>query len=119
MTGRRIAARARVALPASLDTIGGSVRAILRNISETGAMLEVERLPAVGSDAVLCCGELDCFGTFVWARSRWCGFAFDDPIPQATVLRLRASSDTGQAAARSQSELADAARRWAEGARRT
>lgn len=119
VTGRRVAARARVALPATLESLSGTANVILRNISETGAMLEVANLPARGADAVLCCGELDCFGTIVWARSRWCGFAFDEPIPQAVVLRLRAASDGGQADAASRNALNDAARRWAEGARRS
>ena len=119
VTGRRVAARARVALPATLESLSGTANVILRNISETGAMLEVANLPARGADAVLCCGELDCFGTIVWARSRWCGFAFDEPIPQATVLRLRAASDGGQADAASRNALNDAARRWAEGAPRS
>ena len=118
ITGRRVAARARVALPARLESLSGTVNAVLRNISETGAMLEVAALPARGADAVLCCGELDCFGTIVWARSRWCGFVFDEPIAQATVLRLREASDSGQAGADSRNALNDAARRWAEGARR-
>lgn len=117
VTGRRVAARARVALPATLESLSGTVNVILRNISETGAMLEVGKLPARGADAVLCCGELDCFGTIVWARSRWCGFAFDEPIPQEMVLRLRSASDSGQADAASRNALHDAARRWAEGGR--
>lgn len=118
VTGRRVAARARVALPATLEALSGTVKAVLRNISETGAMLEVASLPTQGADAVLCCGELDCFGTIVWVRGRWCGFAFDEPIPQETVLRLRTASDTGQAAVASRTALNDAARSWAEGARR-
>ena len=119
VTGRRVAARARVALPATLEALSGTVNVILRNISETGAMLEVANLPARGADGVLCCGELDCFGTIVWARSRWCGFAFGEPIPQEIVLRLRAASDSGQAEAASRNAASDAARRWAEGARRS
>lgn len=112
-TGRRIAARARVALPATLETVRGTERAVLRNISETGLMLEVAHLPSIGADAVVRSGMLDCFGTVVWARFRWCGVAFDEPIPHAEVLRVRQVSDASSGA--SQRELQDAALRWAQG----
>ncbi len=113
VTGRRIAARARVALPGCIETMNGTVAAVLRNISTTGAMIEVARLPTVGTAAVLRCGPLDCFGTIVWARFRWCGFAFEELIPQDQVLRMRALTE--EAARAPQRDIQDAARRWASG----
>ena len=114
VTGRRIAGRARVALPATFETVNGTARAVLRNISTTGAMLEVAQQPTVGASGVLACAGLDCFGEIVWVRSRWCGFAFDEPIAHHEVLRLRQASD--QASGSEQRDVQDAARRWAEGA---
>jgi hypothetical protein len=113
VTGRRIAARARVALPATIETVRGTERAVLRNISETGLMLEVAHLPAMGADAVVRSGSLDCFGVVVWARFRWCGVAFEEPIPIDEVLRIRQVSDQSTGAA--QRDLQDAALRWAQG----
>jgi hypothetical protein len=113
VTGRRIAARARVALPATIESVRGTERAVLRNLSETGAMLEVAHLPAVGADAIVRCGSLDCFGTVVWARFRWCGVAFEENIPLSEVLRVRETSERSTGAA--QRELQAAAARWAQG----
>jgi hypothetical protein len=113
VTGRRIAARARVALPATLETVRGTERAVLRNISETGLMLEVAHLPALGADAVVLSGGLDCFGTVVWTRFRWCGVAFEEPISHSEVLRIRQLSEQSTGAA--QKELQEAASRWAQG----
>ena len=113
VTGRRIAARARVALPATIETVRGTERAALRNISETGLMLEVAHLPAIGADAVVRSGSLDCFGTVVWARFRWCGVAFEEPISHSEVLRIRQRSEESSGA--SQKELQEAALRWAQG----
>ncbi len=114
VTGRRGAARARVALPATIDTVNGTTRALLRNLSESGAMLEVAQLPTVGAEAVLRCGQLDCFGVIVWARLRWCGVVFDEVITLPDVISIRQASDGSAGAA--QKDLQDAARRWAEGA---
>jgi hypothetical protein len=113
VTGRRIAARARVALRATIETVRGTENAVLRNISETGLMLEVANLPANGADAIVRSGALDCFGTVVWARMRWCGVAFEEPIPLNEVLRIRELSEQSTGAA--QRELQDAALRWAQG----
>ncbi len=115
---KRSAARARVALPAKLDTLTSTVPAILRNLSETGAMLEVSSALMIGADAVLSCGELDCFGTIVWVRSHWCGFAFDEPLPQSAVIRARTASDNGQAVSNHQKDVEDAAKQWAVGGHR-
>ncbi len=114
VTGRRGAARARVALPATIETVNGTTRALLRNLSESGAMLEVAQLPTVGAEAVLRCGQLDCFGVIVWARLRWCGVVFDEAITLSDVISIRQASDGSACAV--QKDLQDAARRWAEGA---
>jgi hypothetical protein len=114
VTGRRGAARARVALPATIETVNGTTRALLRNLSESGAMLEVAQLPTLGADAVVRCGQLDCFGVIVWARLRWCGVMFDEAIKISDVISIRQTSERSAGAA--QRDLRDAARRWAEGA---
>jgi hypothetical protein len=96
-----------------METVCGTENSVLRNISETGLMLEVPQTPKVGMDAVVRCGSLDCFGVVVWARFRWCGIAFEEPIPRSEVLRIRQESDEFDTTA--QRELQEAARRWAKG----
>ncbi len=113
VSGRRVAARARVSLEATLETVQGTRRAFLKNISTTGALLEVGSLPTVGAGGVLKCGPIDCFGAIVWARFRWCGFAFDEPIPHEHVLAMRLASD--EAAKAPNRAAQEAARRWASG----
>lgn len=116
VVGRRRTPRARVALPARFETLNGTVCAILHNLSESGAMLELPSAPAIDSTGLLRCGDIDCFGTVVWVQSRWCGFAFDEQLPQGMVIQARKASDKGQAVADHRRELAEAAKRWALGA---
>jgi hypothetical protein len=96
-----------------IETVRGTERAVLRNISETGVMLEVAHLPGLGADAIVRSGLLDCFGTVVWARMRWCGVAFEEPIPLDEVLRIRELSE--QSTGSVQRDLREAALRWAQG----
>lgn len=113
VAGRRVAARARVSLTGYLETVQGTQKATLRNVSATGAMLEVSQLPPVGASGIFKCAALDCFGTVAWARGRWCGIAFDEPISHGEVLQVRAISD--QAAFAPERETREAAMRWAQG----
>lgn len=113
LTGRRVAARARVTLTGFLETVQGTQKAILKNVSATGAMLEIAELPTVGADGIFKCAALDCFGTIAWAHGRWCGVAFDEPITHAEVLQVRKVSD--QAAFAPDREAREAALNWAQG----
>lgn len=111
--GRRIAARARVHLPIVLESLSGTRRGTLRNLSCTGALVEASPLLTVGSDVVLRCGSLEAFGVVVWARIRWCGIAFDEPLDQAEVVSLRFSSD--DRSSKDHREVLAAAEHWARG----
>lgn len=110
----RISERARVKLPATLETLNGLKRVHLLNLSPEGAMIEIDDPPAVGGDAVLRRGEIDAFGVIVWAGSGRCGMTFDEPIPEVEILRQkRTSAIIGQMPV-SPEEIA-ATRDWAEG----
>lgn len=115
VTGRRMAARARVALPATFETLNGNVGAIVRNLSETGAMLELRSAPAVNSLGLLKFGDIECFGRVVWVQSRCCGFSFEEFLPRSKVIEARQASDEGQAIADRRKEVEEAAQRWALG----
>lgn len=112
-TGRRSAPRVRLSVPARIETIRGFYRVTLVNLSRTGAQIEIEDLPAIGSDVVLKCGTIDAFATVRWARGGRCGLHFDEPIDQTDVLLQRHAAE---AAARSPKAAEwQAAREWAGG----
>jgi PilZ domain len=114
LLGRRRAPRAEIALPASINTVTGRRTVDLHNLSCTGAMIEGSPLPTVGADIVIKCGEVDVFGIVIWARPGKCGVAFDQPITQQDVVRLRGS---GQETARTgiTPDEHQAAQDWAHG----
>ena len=112
--GRRAAARARIALPASVETLNGIRTARLHNLSRTGAMVDGVGLPGVGSDIILRCGTIDALGVIVWAGNGRCGIEFDEPLDETEVARQRR---IGEEAARSgvTPELRKAAEDWVNG----
>ncbi|MGK2910801.1 MAG: PilZ domain-containing protein [Sphingobium sp.] len=88
--------------------IKGPVR--IRNLSETGALLEGAALPAVGHHLVLRRLQMDMGATVVWAENGRCGIRFDGAIAVAgwregnwiapVVSSDQARADSIQAAAR-------------------
>ena len=87
--GRRANPRAHIVLPATVDAINGHLRISLLDISQTGARLEGSGLPDVGKDVILKCGEIDAFGTVIWAVAGRCGLLFDEPISATDLVALR------------------------------
>ena len=113
LTGRRAAARVRLALPARIETINGVQRVTLVDLSLDGAQIVAEELPAAGSDLVLKCGPIDVFATVRWVRDGHCGLHFDESIVKAQLLTLRQEDE---AAARAPDAAQwRAAREWATG----
>lgn len=72
--------RARVMLAATVQASGLWADVRVRNISETGALLEGETLPELGSRLRLQRGECQAEGEVIWARAGRCGIRFDEPI---------------------------------------
>lgn len=93
----RGARRARVVLPASMETVGTRRRVALIDISQTGAKLEGEGVPAKGETIMLKVGPVDALATVVWAGAKSCGITFDRPIAADAVDYLNGE---GGAAAR-------------------
>lgn len=115
--GRRSRSRARVALPAVLETIEGLRHVKLRNLSSAGAMVETPRVPGVGKDLVLKCFGIDALGVVIWEDGDRCGIEFYDPIDEDQVVRQRALSDDefAQHKWRTRKEMLEAAERWSLG----
>ena len=111
--GRRSGARARLSLPATLESVRGVFRVTIINLSCTGAMVEVPELLKVGTDVVLQRGELDAFAVVVWAGSGRCGLQFYDPIDQEEVIAHRRTSE--HVAGEPDREALARAERWATG----
>jgi hypothetical protein len=98
-SGRRAEPRAPVRLPVSVETLDGTRRVSLLEVSLSGARLEGATLPPVGKDVVLTCGSVEAFGTIAWAAGERCGVHFDDPISIPELVALRrvavAAEDSG------------------------
>ena len=115
--GRRAHPRARVALPATVETMDGRKPVKLRNLSSAGAMVESPRTPDIGRDLVLQCFGIDALGVVVWEDGEFCGIEFYDPIEDEEVVRQRTLSDNHfeQQKWRTRQELIEAAERWSTG----
>lgn len=61
-------------------------------VSLAGARIKGRNLPEVGRNVILKCGQIDAFGTIVWASSNRRGIAFDEPISTAALIALRVAS---------------------------
>ena len=84
--GRR-SRRKPVLLSASVDVDGIPVAVKLRNLSEEGALIEGERLPAEGSATYFQRDELRLSGTVVWVQGPFAGLAFTRKLESDEVLR--------------------------------
>jgi hypothetical protein len=87
--GRRAEVRAPVRLPVSVETLDGTKRISLLEVSLNGARLEGAGLPPVGRGIVLLCGEVEAFGTIVWAAGDRRGMHFDEPLGVSDLVALR------------------------------
>ena len=72
--------RARLFLAARLRAGPGVRPVTIRNLSTTGAMIELGEPPPVGVDVQLSRGDLSVEGKIVWSRSGSCGVQFAIPI---------------------------------------
>ena len=93
-SGRRQAARVRLALPGKVILITGHEACQLDDLSQTGACVTVGGdPPPLGDDVVLMVQGVEAFGTVVWRRGGSFGVAFDALLPKDDVIRLRAVHD--------------------------
>ena len=76
----RVRHRSNVFVSAALDSDGGSAPAMVRNLSETGALIEGPVLPRPGTQIRLRRGSFEVAGVVVWQNSRRAGLKFDSSI---------------------------------------
>ena len=83
---RRRKPRLRVLLSAMLETPDGERPVKLRNLSSTGARIQMDRPPLVGTLVTFRRGTTVAPGTVVWATDSMIGLEFIRPIHQSEVL---------------------------------
>jgi PilZ domain len=91
--GRRSAERVPAPVLAVLSTVSHDHRAALVNISSIGARLSAPDLPAEGTDVIFRTGKICTFGQVVWAERGQCGVAFEGPLANSDVDRLRSEGN--------------------------
>lgn len=121
MIQNRRSRRSPVLLAASIDVAGAERPVKLRNLSEEGALIEGEHLPAAGSRAVFCRNDLKLQSEVVWVHGKYAGLAFDQALDRSEVLRHVPRRDARPVPpqlysrpAVSRHELTPAERRWIE-----
>ena len=87
MIQNRRSRRAPVLLAATIEVDGVSQPVKLRNLSEEGALIEGERLPAEGSTSFFQRNELRLKSRVIWVHGRYAGLAFARPLKSEEVLR--------------------------------
>lgn len=85
-SGRR-SPRKPVLLSASVEVDGTPVAVKLRNLSEEGALIEGDQLPAEGSTTCFRRNQLRVSGTIIWVHGRFAGLAFASVLKPEEVLR--------------------------------
>lgn len=87
MMKNRRSRRSPVLLAATVEVGGAPLSVKLRNLSEQGALIEGESLPAEGSVTYFERNELRLKSRVVWVHGRYAGVAFDQPLKPEQVLR--------------------------------
>jgi hypothetical protein len=77
----RVAPRTNLLLAATAEVDGRSLPVRIRNLSETGAMIEGAGLPEAGMPLILMRGDLQVAATIAWASGGRRGVRFGGPTP--------------------------------------
>ena len=78
--------RLRLLLAAKLMLTTGELPVMLRELSSANAIVTGERLPSIGTDAILKRGGLEALGTIIWAEGTRACLEFEDPLDAADLL---------------------------------
>ena len=79
--------RSNVMLKATLETSGGSLPVMLRNLSQEGALIRGEDLPEEGSRVLFHRDGLSVPSRVAWSHCGHAGLAFDFPLFPKELLR--------------------------------
>jgi hypothetical protein len=88
-TGRRAAARLRLHLPGELVTLDGQGRAVIENLSRTGARIATRLTVRPGTTCVLRWHGCEALGVVRWQYNGHCGLAFDSPLSHDDLMAAR------------------------------
>lgn len=79
--------RSNVLLKATLESPGGSLPVVLRNLSQEGALVQGEELPGEGSRVLFHRQGLSVPSRVAWSHSNYAGLEFDFPLFPRELLR--------------------------------
>jgi hypothetical protein len=86
-TQNRRHSRSNVILTATLETSGGSLAVMLRNLSQEGALIRGDGLPEEGSRVLFHRDGLSVPSRVAWSHCGHAGLAFDFPLFPKELLR--------------------------------
>ncbi len=112
-TGRRGAARLRLAIPVRLVSLYATQRCVLIDLSRTGAQIALKTPLAVGDGALLQVHTLDHFASAVRCDNGCNGLEFEAPLSDELVLEMRRYGE--QIEELEKRELRQAVRAWVSG----
>lgn len=90
--------RSNVMLAATIQVRGLSADVRIRNMSETGALIEGSAVPQVGTTLTLCRNQLAMGAQVVWSRDGRCGLQFDQAIVVADWVSQASRPGAGMSA---------------------
>ena len=88
---RRRHGRAAVLLRARLRTGDGEVRGFVRNLSQTGAMMDVHHALTPDAGVTLSCADRQIKARVAWTEQRRLGLEFSIPLDEAAVAAMVSS----------------------------
>lgn len=87
VTQNRRSRRSNVLLAATVETSRGEHAVRLRNLSEDGALIEAEQLPAKGEEILFRRNDIAVRGRVAWVHDRHAGLSFEHKLEPDVVLR--------------------------------
>ena len=112
-TGRRSAPRLRLSLPARFISVENTHRAILLNLSRTGAQFAILNAIREGEGGILECGKLSAFCIVTRSEFSINAVQFDEPLKDDEVLEIRRYYEEFEE--RERRLLIETARQWVTG----
>ncbi len=112
-TGRRGAARLRLAIPARVVSLYSTQRCVLLDVSRTGAQIALKKPLDLGEGALLQVHTLDQFASAVRLGNGRNGLEFETPLSDELVIQMRWFGE--QIEEREKRELREAVRAWVNG----
>lgn len=115
--GRRTSPRVPAPMLAVLSTLGNDHRVAIADVSALGARVSGMLLPPQGEELIFRVGQVQAFGHVAWVNGNECGVAFESPLTQPEVDRLRSEPNMTGLGAMSPEDRA-AAEEWKLGSGR-